>query len=191
MVGSWLTRFINLTVHIRSGLANLKLTWTKILPRAMAQIKTITVSFTKTCITLLQHFLVNLPSDNCQTYISLTEVHNSCHHKPFLRGGDTAKPRGYIRMSLIDGDIADPVRGLGLDVDCAAQNLRVLREVSPHNFGTQVEPTHATQKAKQGWDENSARISAAFGKTKPLSSWYQLKFSMQTVQRVGNDGPSF
>lgn len=46
---------------------------------------------TKTCITSLQHIPVNLPSNSCQSYIPLTEIHSGCHQKPFPHGRDTAK----------------------------------------------------------------------------------------------------
>lgn len=70
-------------------------------------IKMTVVSFTKTHITLLQHIAINLPCNNCHSYISLTEI--CCfHHKPLLQGVNKAKLRGWIGTSYKAKYIADP-----------------------------------------------------------------------------------
>lgn len=111
MAGSSLPRLINPTLHIHSGLANLKSTFTRNPQLGPMQVKMTIVSSTRTCTTSLQHLPVNLPGNNCQFYRTLTELRNSCHHKPFPQGSDAAKLCSCIRTSYVAGHIPRSTKG--------------------------------------------------------------------------------
>lgn len=110
---------------------------------------------TKTCITSLQRVPANQLSNTCQSYIPLTEIHNSCHCKLILRGGDTDKLRGWLGTSYIAGYTArlcgwaesnGSHPACKLPSECVGEiklQLHIfLQNWGGHDFDTQVVPTH-------------------------------------------------
>lgn len=125
MVRFWTTGLFNTTLHVHKGLENTKSTLMQIAQLVMVQIKTAIVSFTNTCITVLQHISVNLLNINWQNDIPLTKIHSICHHKLFPQSRDTAKLRNLIGTSYVATYIADlgptQERGLLQDVHCTGE----------------------------------------------------------------------
>lgn len=109
-VGSWLTRVINLTLHISLGFSNLKSTSTRIPQLAVVQIKT-TIAL-KICMTSFQHTPGVVLNNNWHSYVPHTEIHRSCHREPFSQGRDAAKLCGWIGTSYISNLGPEWVMGL-------------------------------------------------------------------------------
>lgn len=98
---SWLTRLTHPTLHIHWGWVNLKSILTWILQLATVRIKMGIVWFTKTCVISLQHIPVNLPSNNCQSCITRSEIWSSCHHKLYPEDRNTARLHHYASFQYL------------------------------------------------------------------------------------------
>lgn len=79
---SRLQRLIIPTLHVRTGVADLRttFTWIPLLPRV--QITTTVAPLTKTCVTSLQHIPVNPSNNDCQSFRPLTEIYCNCQFLP-------------------------------------------------------------------------------------------------------------